>query len=253
MKIAILYICTGKYDIFWKDFYLTAEKYFFAEDEKEYFVFTDSNNIYDKENENVNIIYQENLGWPLITLHRYKILQGIKNQLQEFDYCFFFNANSKFLDYVGREILPDDDEILVVQHPYFYNKTRDKYTYDSNPHCNAYISKNEGKVYAYGAFTGAKVATYCKMMQVITKWTDMDLENGIIAKWHDESYLNKYILKNKYKLLGCEYMYAEELMPKSNIKIIVRDKTKYGGHAYLRGTKEKLGYKIKKIVKKLIK
>ena len=28
MRIGILYICTGKYDIFWKDFYLSAERYF---------------------------------------------------------------------------------------------------------------------------------------------------------------------------------------------------------------------------------
>lgn len=41
-KIAILYICTGKYDIFWEDFYKTSEKYFLNNSEKHYFVFTDA-------------------------------------------------------------------------------------------------------------------------------------------------------------------------------------------------------------------
>ena len=27
-KLGILYICTGKYDIFWEDFYKSCEKYF---------------------------------------------------------------------------------------------------------------------------------------------------------------------------------------------------------------------------------
>lgn len=27
-KVAVLYICTGKYDVFWKDFYISYEKYF---------------------------------------------------------------------------------------------------------------------------------------------------------------------------------------------------------------------------------
>lgn len=44
MRIGILYICTGKYDIFWKDFYLSAERYFFQNEPwiREYYVFTDA-------------------------------------------------------------------------------------------------------------------------------------------------------------------------------------------------------------------
>ncbi len=46
MRIGILYICTGKYDIFWKDFYLSAERYFMQDQSFiiEYYVFTDSPN-----------------------------------------------------------------------------------------------------------------------------------------------------------------------------------------------------------------
>lgn len=43
MKIAILYICTGKYNQFWDGFYKSSEEYFLkGKAEKEYFVFTDN-------------------------------------------------------------------------------------------------------------------------------------------------------------------------------------------------------------------
>ena len=35
MKIAILYICTGKYNLFFKDFYTSCEKYLLREFNKQ--------------------------------------------------------------------------------------------------------------------------------------------------------------------------------------------------------------------------
>ena len=50
MRIGILYICTGKYDIFGKDFYLSAERYFMQDQSFiiEYYVFTDSPKLYER-------------------------------------------------------------------------------------------------------------------------------------------------------------------------------------------------------------
>ena len=42
MKILFLYVCIGKYVVFWKDFFLSVEKYVLTDCEKHYFVFTDS-------------------------------------------------------------------------------------------------------------------------------------------------------------------------------------------------------------------
>lgn len=47
-KIAILYICTGKYEELFDDFYESSEKYFFQNDYRHYFVFTDSERIKEK-------------------------------------------------------------------------------------------------------------------------------------------------------------------------------------------------------------
>ena len=55
MRIGILYICTGKYDIFWKDFYLSAERYFMQDQSFiiEYYVFTDSPKYMTKKTTNI--------------------------------------------------------------------------------------------------------------------------------------------------------------------------------------------------------
>ena len=92
-QIAILYICTGRYVAFWEDFYKSFEKYFLKKSKVEYFIFTDSLQITEEENNNIHRIYQENLGWPGNTLFRFRIFNSIKEELAPFDFVCFFNAN----------------------------------------------------------------------------------------------------------------------------------------------------------------
>ena len=40
-KVAALYIATGRYTVFWPEFYESAEKYLLKDCEVHYFVFTD--------------------------------------------------------------------------------------------------------------------------------------------------------------------------------------------------------------------
>lgn len=51
MRIGILYICTGRYSIFWKKFYQSTEKSFMQGLPciREYYVFTDSMLIWRKK------------------------------------------------------------------------------------------------------------------------------------------------------------------------------------------------------------
>ena len=55
-SIGILYICTGPYVLFWEDFYKSFQKRFLIDFEKHYFVFTDAEEIYGQENQNVKKI-----------------------------------------------------------------------------------------------------------------------------------------------------------------------------------------------------
>ena len=49
-SIGILYICTGPYVLFWKDFYESFEKNFLPSYEKRYYVFTDAEEIFAEIN-----------------------------------------------------------------------------------------------------------------------------------------------------------------------------------------------------------
>lgn len=242
LNIAILYICTGKYTIFWKDFYKSCEKYFLKNHKKSYFVFTDSEHIdYDNKKE-VKKIYQKKLGWPYDTLMRFDMFLSQKDELKKYDYLFFCNANILFEKEIKEDVLPDKyahGGIMVTQHPGFYNKTNLEFTYDRNPASSACISQGEGLVYVMGGFNGGLSEEYLKLCEDLNKNIHDDLENNTIALWHDESHINRYIINRKYRILPCKYGYPEGwdiAEYKDDIKILIRNKAdkKYGGHDYLR-------------------
>lgn len=257
-KVAILYICTGKYDIFWEDFYKTSEKYFLNNSKKQYFVFTDVEYIYNEEDKNIHKIYQESLGWPYNTLMRFNMFKKIEDRLKEFDYIFFLNANMLFVQTVGEEILPIEEDLLVVKHPGFYDKSSSDFTYDRNVNSLAYIPYGEGEYYIAGGFNGGKSSQFIKLINELDENIQNDLDNDVIALWHDESHINKYILDKNYKILDPGYIYPEGWNLPFEKKIIVRDKNKWGGHAGLRGIEESKKYRgsvihlLKKIKHKLI-
>ena len=261
-KIAILYIATGRYIVFWKDFYKSAQKYLLKNYEKEYFVFTDNTDFPFKNEPNVHYINQPNLGWPDNTLMRFDMFLRQKDNLQNFDYIYFFNANMEFKSEVGEEFLPDESGLVMGLHSGLYKNKPDEFTYDRNPESTAYIPYGEGKYYVQGCLNGGRRDEYLKLCQTCSDNVHTDKKKNIIALWHDESHLNKYVLDKPFKLLPCNYLYPEKWnLPefKKNIKIVQTNKTKlkYGGIDWLRGkTDKKLTFcglitgKLKKLINK---
>jgi hypothetical protein len=239
MKIGILYICTGKYTIFWKDFYLSMEKNFLTELDKHYFVFTDSSNVdFENENPRIHKIYQENLGWPDNTLKRFHIFLNSEKKLLAMDYIFFFNANLLIEDKITpEEFLPTlENPLLATIHPGFYNKKINKFTYERNKKSQAYIDKKSGKYYFAGGLNGGITKDFIDAIKIMKSMIDIDNINNIIAKWHDESHWNKYLLgRNDVKILTPAYLYPDNIKIPFIKKISIRDKNKYGGYAKLRG------------------
>jgi hypothetical protein len=249
MKVAILYICTGKYDIFWKGFYQSCEKYFLKNVAKEYFVFTDAEKLFDEENsKSIHKIYQQRLGWPHDTLKRFHLFSTIENKLGEFDYIFFFNANAEILRSIStNEFLPTKEEKLVaVLHPGYYNLKPSKFTYESKQkNSTAYITKNGGKYYFAGGINGGIAKDYLELIKTLKTNIDLDLQKNIIAVWHDESHLNHYLLNREIKILSPSYVYPEEWNLPFDPVVLIRDKAKLGGHDFMRGVKTKKPIKKK--------
>jgi len=253
-RIAILYIATGKYTMFWKDFYKSCEQYFLnlPNYKKDYFIFTDAEDIEFGSNSNVHKIYQKQLSWPYITLDRFKIFQNARPELEKMDYIYFFNANMLFVDDVKEEILPTSDKpLILINHPGFFDKKRSEFTYEQNPKSLAYISQDQGRYYYMGGLSGGKRETYLSLIDELEKRIDIDKSNNIIAVWHDESHLNRYAIENEeeIRVLNPSYGYPEGWKLPFIPKIIIRDKKKYGGHVFLRNQDRGLKIILKKVLK----
>lgn len=212
-KVGMLYICTGEYVAFWENFYKSFEKFFLPESYKEYFVFTDADSIYDEQNnDRIHRIYQENLGWPGNTLFRYRIFMKQKERLRKFDWLYFMNANAICKQTIREEFMPAEG-LLFVQHPGYFNKSSLRFPYEHRKKSMAYIPYGKGKIYICGGVNGGESEKFLRLIEELSVRIDQDYKNGIIAKWHDESQINKYMLQLKeeeYKVLSPSYCYPED-------------------------------------------
>ena len=90
-------------------------------------------------------------------------------------------------------------------------------TYDRNPKSLAYIPYGDGNNYYAGGFNGGRTKNFLEMSEVIADRVNRDLENGVIALWHDESHMNRYLVDNPPTLdLPADYCYTEAVLMNPN-------------------------------------
>ena len=80
--------------------------------------------------------------------------------------------------------------------------------------------------YVQGTLWGGKKDKFFSALDWLNKSTELDLNNGIIAKVHDESYLNAYLCNvcDDYKILDSSYTWPEGWATKNRINIMSIDK-----------------------------
>ena len=231
MTIGILYICTGKYSLFWEKFYQSCEDNFLSCHKKHYFVFTDSSNI--KNESNVTKIYESAKGFPMDSLLRFKMFKSIENNLLQCDYLFFFNSNMLFVKPVNEEILPGigDNRLVALLHPGYYSKRINSFPFERNGRSTAFIPYIKSKIYRYymGSLNGGRTEDFIKLIDILCTNVDIDMSNGIIAIYHDESHLNSYLNTMKIKSLDPSYGFPENSRLPFIPKIIILDKVLHGG------------------------
>lgn len=226
MKIAILYICTGKYNQFFKGFYESCEKYLLPLVPKTYFVWTD-NDYLSEGCDNVIIYHKECAGFPADSLFRFETFLQAEEQLKSFDYIYFFNANAMFLRTISEEFLPDESGLAMGIWPGRFEKEHPMFhPYERNKKSLAYVAPY-GRNYTYymGGLNGGTSEAYLQMIRSLAYNIRNDYERGIIAKVHDQSHINAYLRNHPCKKLGREFCLPEEWRTeKDNPKMIFRNK-----------------------------
>lgn len=214
-KVGILYICTGKYKVFWNDFHKTCEKNFLCNCEKHYYIFTDDPDYFKVDNR-IHISKIDSLPWPLVTLFRFKYFLSIKDKLQEMDYLFFMNANLIFVKKIcSGEFLPrkeKQEELVFTIHPGYLNDKIYNAPFERKSNSKAYVPYNLGKHYVIGALIGGEREAFLKFSLQLNLNIADDLKHNYIARWHDESHINNYVVKNSnYRLLSPSYCFPHGL------------------------------------------
>ncbi len=223
MVINIFYICTGEYKRFFDKFYLSCEDKFIPEFEKKYYVFTDSDRIYFRKYLNVEVINVEKNCWPLNTLLRFSYFLKVIDKLQTNSYTFFFNANAVIVKEIPFSTFMESDLIGVI-HPGYKNRISILYPWERRKNATCYLGYLKKGIYYQGCFNGGKTASFKRLIQICNMMTMADLKKNLIAKVHDESYLNYYYYYNKPLLLSELYSWPEKYGENKDAKIIMRDK-----------------------------
>lgn len=208
MKICILTIATNKYLQFVEKLYTDISEKFLPGAEINCLLFTDHE--IEEAGDNVRVHYIDHEPWPMPTLKRYNYFMKEKDFILEHDYCFYFDADMRIDNPVGEEVLADG--VVATMHPYQSLMDPSSQSFDRNPKSLAYVPFDQKTVSYYaGGFNGGKTESFMEMAEVIANNVNKDLEKGVVALWHDESHMNRYLIDNPPALqLTPTYCYAEE-------------------------------------------
>lgn len=240
--VGVLFIGTGKYVSFFDGFYETFERHLFAGARRTFFVYSDVQP--PKLGGNICWIRTPSEPWPLPTLNRYDYFLKSASEWIGCTHMMFANSNLRpQVDMAFDEFFDDRIGLFGVRHPGFaYAKRRfyKKYpgTFETNRQSTAYVGRGP-RTYFAGGLNGGTTLEWLKLCGFLSVNIEQDKRRKVNgtgwAIWHDESQINHYFNRCKQpKALGPEYLYPEGWNLPCEKKILILDKQKYGGHAYLR-------------------
>lgn len=241
-------MAVGKYCEFFDGWYESFVEHF-ATDAEERAVIVWTDNVDDPRFKNRELVrevrFKEKKPWPDIVMNRHRTYLEVEPLMEEYDYVFFSNVNEVYVgDVRVGDILPKDDKksrLVGVKH---FGLNMDvnpnvtvvdqKWQSEQNPKSRAYINTFPYDYVFGGALVGGYVKEFKEMCHAIADMSAEDMRNGLTAKWHDESYFNRYRLDHMemIKALSPTYGMPEEahwLRSRYETKILVLKKDWFFG------------------------
>jgi histo-blood group ABO system transferase len=211
VTIGVLLIATDKYNRLVSQCVKSIRRYFCRDSCVKIFLHSDSalNFSVDKQ---IAIAHEP---WPMITLKRFHIFNAHMPEYAA-DYLFYLDVDNVVVDHIATEDILGD--LVVARHSGFIHNNG---TPETRPVSTAYIPESEPITYVTGSFFGGKKEYFDVLSQQLAEDIDLDLSNGVIAAWHDESHLNKYVYEyGATKILDSRYNCRHNLPAEEKAKIL---------------------------------
>lgn len=206
-NVGLLIIATNKYFDFVEPLLESARKYFLSVPGFNVvpFVFTDQQ---APVSHGAIKLLVKHRPWPMTTLLRFRMFLDHRQDIEKMDYLFYCDADMRFVDKVGEEVL---GTTVGTIHPLRYDTPLGMVDcYENRPESKAYLPPEQGQRYYMAAFFGGRTENFIDIATELAECIDTDLSRGIIAKWHDESHLNRYFADHPPSVeLPPSYCYLE--------------------------------------------
>ena len=235
MKVAIIFIGTGRYINFLPLYYENIHKYFLPKSEKTILAFTDGTGDFPDD---IKVYHQEHLEWPYITLKRFEIINKAKTFIKDFDWVVFIDADAIPVSEITEEEFFSDKPFFGVHHPCHAlgmpPHTEYPGAFETNPKSRAHVTPDDDTtMYWQGCLWGGKVPEVIDMVKELDSRTDEDHDKDVIAQWHDESHLNKFYIEHRDEVHtvspSCAYpeVFASACTFEPKIVHLAKDNSKY--------------------------
>ncbi|XP_069497255.1 histo-blood group ABO system transferase 2-like isoform X2 [Ambystoma mexicanum] len=233
LQVGLTVFAVKKYVKFLQKLLLSAEKHFMVGRTVHYYIFTDQPKkvptIHLRRGRSAHFLeIPADQPWQDISMYRMEALSKMAKDrfYNEVQYLVCVDVEMVFKDHVGVEIL---GELVATLHPGYFTMPRYSLPYEHRPSSLAYISPAEGDFYYIGAIFAGTVVQIYQLANACNRAIIADKSKGIEAVWHDESHLNRYLVRHKpTKVLSPEYMWDVymlhgDLLKKKRILAVTKD------------------------------
>ena len=200
-KVAISFWATGKYLNFFTNWYPSFEDKFLPDAQKHYYVFTDG--AIEGCPDNVTIIEIPDYGFPDTFNMTFEVVSKLKDTIADYDWFLSIDADMMMADTVTYDQFFDESKSYIgVHHPCHFlgmtGHTEAPGSFDVSEESNSSVKDIlDMSVYYQGCIWGGKTSMVFDMMKCLDDWTKDDLSRGVVGRFFEESYLNKWFLLNK--------------------------------------------------------
>lgn len=221
-SFTVLMIATNNYISYAQASIQSIKSSLFTENPGQVLIFTDNPESFSKYSDNrvlVETVQIPSLGWPEATLLRYAIFSKHWSRVSG-EYVIYLDADTKVsgepqITDVNFEELRNG--VGLVKHPGYFKagiikgiKARSPLgTWETRRSSRAFVPIWKRGSYVCGGVWMGRSESIEQLVKVLSSRVQEDTNNGVMAKWHDESHINWWKSKYSPSLLSPKWAFAE--------------------------------------------